>query len=362
MIDPERSLIALDGGTMAGTFMSFDFRMTIPGGLLPCAGIAGVTVQPTHRRQGILSGMMSRYLSDTHERGEPLASLWPSESVIYGRYGFGMSSTVERWTVERHHSALAQHPPESGRLRFVDSAEARDLCPPVYQAACEQRIGMIFRDDTIWDAELEDRTEIRRGMSEYFHVVHEGPDGVDGFVKYRISHADHKLVVFELIASTDSAHASLWRFCLGVDLMRSVEARWRPPDDPIRWMLADPNRLQRSLQATHWLRLVDVRAALSQRRYATHDRVVVSVDDELCSWNRGVFELEGGPDGAMVTPSSRTPDVSLSAADLGAAFLGGTSFTSLRQAGRVQEHTAGTLSRLNAMFANDLLPWCAQDF
>jgi predicted acetyltransferase len=64
----------------------------------------------------------------------------------------------------------------------------------------------------------------------------------------------------------------------------------------------------------------------------------------------------------MVTPSSRTPDVSLSAADLGAAYLGGTSFTSLRQAGRVQEHTAGTLSRLNAMFATDLLPWCAQDF
>ena len=36
--------------------------------------------------------MMRAQLEDIRDRGEPIAALWASEEVIYGRFGYGMAS------------------------------------------------------------------------------------------------------------------------------------------------------------------------------------------------------------------------------------------------------------------------------
>ena len=101
VIEPKRALAMFDGETVVGTATSHSFETTVPGGAhLPTAGVAWVTVQPTHRRQGILTQLMTHQLHGIHEFGEPLAALWPSESVIYGRYGYGMSATIEKLTID----------------------------------------------------------------------------------------------------------------------------------------------------------------------------------------------------------------------------------------------------------------------
>ena len=70
----------------------FSFELTIPGGVLPAAGVTIVGVHPTHRRRGILRRMMRLQLDAIHERGEPLAILWASEGSIYQRFGYGLGS------------------------------------------------------------------------------------------------------------------------------------------------------------------------------------------------------------------------------------------------------------------------------
>ena len=92
LFDPDRSFIAHDGKFMVGTTRSYALDMFIPGGICPIAAVAGVTVQPTHRRRGINSKMMKLQLKDIHGRNEPLAVLQATESLIYGRYGYGMAS------------------------------------------------------------------------------------------------------------------------------------------------------------------------------------------------------------------------------------------------------------------------------
>ena len=191
------------------------------------------------------------------------------------------------------------------------------------------------------------------------HAVYERDGRPDGYVIYRTNIGEQRLRVYELMAATDEAHAALWQFCFSVDLMTTTEAGNRPVDDPLLWMLADPRLLRRSPSDGTWLRLVDVAAALSSRSYASEGRLRFDVQDPLCPWNQGRLELEAGPDGARCRSTAERPDLVLSAADLGAVYLGAVRFRTLAQAARVHEGTPGAISRADAMFVTQTQPWCA---
>ena len=362
LIEADRTLAAFEGKRLVGTSTSHTLKMTVPGGAaVPTGGIAWVTVQPTHRRRGINTGMMVQQLHRIHERGEPLAALWPSESAIYGRFGYEMAAFGERWTVERQRSALTHSPEEQGQTFFVDSWEARGIFPDVYQRVFSVRSGMVTRNDAAWDDELSG-TPQGRSVAEIFYVVYELDGRVDGYVKYRIDRSQSRLIIFELVTATDEAHAALWKFCMGVDLLDTVEANNRPVDDPLLWMLADPQRLRRESQDALWLRLVDAPAVLAQRRYAKEGKLVIEIQDSICPWNNGRFQLDGGPDGAQCRSTPASADLSLSVADLASGYLGATGYSALRRASRIQEHSVGAIKLMDEMFATDLKPWCAHDF
>jgi predicted acetyltransferase len=110
-----------------------------------------------------------------------------------------------------------------------------------------------------------------------------------------------------------------------------------------------------------WLRVVDARAALEARRYAAEGRLVLDLRDETCSWNEGRWELEGGPDEATVERTDREPDITLTAQDLAAMYLGAVRPSALARAERI-EGSPEALRRADAMFATDLAPWCPHVF
>lgn len=88
MTEMDRTLAAFDGDRIVGTAGAISFQLTLPGlEIVPSAGVTAVTVLPTHRRKGVLRSMMQHQLADVRERGEPLAILLASESIIYGRFG-----------------------------------------------------------------------------------------------------------------------------------------------------------------------------------------------------------------------------------------------------------------------------------
>ena len=92
-----------------GVTMCFSFQLSVPGQeVLPAAGVTFVAVLPTHRRRGVLSSMMRRQLADVRDRGEPLAVLWASESVIYSRYGYGRASWYLGFTLRRGEGTLVK--------------------------------------------------------------------------------------------------------------------------------------------------------------------------------------------------------------------------------------------------------------
>ena len=119
LVEFDRSLGAFDGAELVGKTQAISFTMSVPGGDLPTAGVTAVTVLPTHRRRGILTELMRRQLDDVRERGEPFAALWSSESLIYGRFGYGMAAQAHDLRIDRRHTTLTAPDDPDGAVRFV---------------------------------------------------------------------------------------------------------------------------------------------------------------------------------------------------------------------------------------------------
>ena len=358
--DLDRSIAVFDQGKIVGGAHSHRVEMSIPGAIAMIAGVANIAVQPTHRRQGVMTRMMQHQIKDIHQRGEPLAALFARESVIYGRFGYGIGSLHERWMIDRQYNGYARPYESPGRIIFVDPADITKELPEVFRRSTRDRPGVFQRALHHWERDSQLPEHRQGGQGGLFYAAYEDGGRVDGYVTYRITGTT--LVVNELMAATDEANSALWRFCFDVDLILSTEALKRPVDDPLPWMLADPRRLQRSTRDGMWLRLIDVGAALELRRYMENGRVVLEVRDELCPWNEGRFELEGSPEGATCRTSSSSPDLALAVSDLASAYLGTVSFSTLSHAGLVDERTPGALLRADRMFAVRYQPWTPHNF
>jgi predicted acetyltransferase len=367
--EADRAIAAYDGERIVGTAGIFSFELTIPGGVLPAAGVTIVGVQPTHRRQGILRRMMRLQLEAVHERGEPLAILWASEGNIYQRFGYGLGSLRMGVNLERERGAFRQPHSPAGTIRFIELDEAKRLLPPVYDAVRPLRPGFYTRSQGLWDAEFfPDPEHRRRGQSAAFHVVHEVGGLADGYARYRIREEWDKfgpksaVVVGELMATNPAAHLDLWRFLIDIDLMARIEAWNVAVDDPILLNVAEPRRLRADLGDALWTRIVDVAPALAGRRYGADGRVVFEVADEFCEWNDGTWELavEGGV--PVVQPVTGVADLACDITDIGAAYLGAFGFRQLADAGRVRELQPGAIARADAMFRTERPPWCPMVF
>jgi len=324
------------------------------------AGVANIAVQPTHRRQGVMTMMMNHQIRDIHERGEPLAALFATESVIYGRFGYGIGSLYEQWMIERQYNGYALPHKSPGRIVFVDPSDIAKELPEVFRRSTKDRPGVFQRALHRWERDSQAPEHQQGGPGGLFYAAYEDGGRVDGYVTYRT--ARPTLFVNELMAATGEANTALWRFCFDMDLMTSTEALKRPVDDPMPWMLADPRRLQRSTRDGMWLRLIDVCASLKLRGYMQSNRLVLEVRDELCPWNEGRFELEGSSEGATCRPTGASPDLALAVSDLASAYLGTVSFSTLSQAGLVDEITPGALLRADRMFAVRYKPWTPSNF
>ena len=90
LADPKRAIALSNGDKIIGTANSFSEVISLPGNKSAnVSAVSYVSVQPTHRRQGILSEMMNIQLNEFYSKyKEPLAILWPSETAIYGRFGY----------------------------------------------------------------------------------------------------------------------------------------------------------------------------------------------------------------------------------------------------------------------------------
>lgn len=357
----DRTQAAFADGKLVGTSGVLTLELTIPGqGPVPMGGVTSVGVLATHRRRGLLRGMMRAMLDDCHERGELLAGLGASEGSIYGRYGFGPATFQVRWELDRYKARLARPHAEHGQLELVDAATARAAWPGLHDEVRQTQIGQVSPYPGMWAGAISDGDGSKR------FVLHYGDDGaVDGAAVYRLpwspDPASSGIVQVDLLAATTAAaYTGLWMFLADLDLTKRVIAGRRPADEPLRWQLADTRALRVTRMSDDlWVRLVDLPGALAARSYQVTGSLVVEVDDQFCPWNSGRWLLDGGPEGGTCVPArpGAAADLSVDAATLGSLYLGGTAPGPLARAGLIRELVPGALNRVTAMFAQPDAPF-----
>ena len=357
-------------GRWVATCGAYTRTMTVPGGSVPTAAVTEVTVSPAYRRRGLLTTMMKHQLDDIYRRQEPVALLWASESLIYGRFGYGQATARVRISGQTRSTAfLPGVDLGGGSVGEVEREEWLVAAEPLYARLLADRPGWLNRDPDWWQVRLHDPQQGRRGATAMRFVLHYSERGrVDGFATFRVKGGDQgdipgsEVQVTEIEASEPSAYAALWRFLLDLDLIRKFKRGHAPVDEPLRYLVADPRMISTELTDGTYARLVDVPRALEARTFASDLDVVMAVSDPLLSHNDGSFRLQAGPDGAQVSRTRHPADVNLSVADLGAIYLGGTLLSSLYAAGLVQERTGGAVAAISAAFASDRAPFCADHF
>ncbi|MGH3137051.1 MAG: GNAT family N-acetyltransferase [Gaiellaceae bacterium] len=362
----ERMHAGFDGKRAVGGAGAFSFDFSIPGGTVACAGITVVGVYPTYRRQGVLTAMMRAQLDAAHERGDPIAALWASDERIYGRYGYGLASLAGRIDLLRSDSAFAQSHDAGVAVRYVEPAEIPALAGPIWDHVRGERPGMFARTSDWWESRVADDPEAWRppGAGPKRFVVAEADGIVEGYAVYR--HAPKsddgedvgRVRANEVMGTSLRATAALWRYLLDMEWVQGVVAFQLPLDHPLFFLLARPRRLRFRVGDGLWVRLVDVRAALSARAYGVEGSIVLDVTDDFCRWNKGRWKLEGGE--AMKTRA--TADLACDIAALGSVYLGGFTFEQLVQGGRVDALEPGAAERADAMFATARAPWCPEIF
>jgi predicted acetyltransferase len=368
----DRGMTAEDDGELVASGGAYSLDLTLPGlTTIPVGGLTWIAVLPTHRRRGILRRMIECHLDDVLRRGEPASVLRASESLIYGRFGYGPATQIASYEIDPRHAAFAQPVAGPGRVRAVRGDEAPHLLPAVFDRARRRQPGEITRGQEWWTTVLSDPQWARDGDTAAVNVVYEPAAGqeVEGYARYRLhSHwegmlAANTVKLEELTALTPQAHAALWRYLLDLDLSAKLELFNGRVDEPLRWRLADPRRLRTTFVGDAvWVRLLDLPAALAARRYGVAGRLVLEVTDALRPERDGRFALEGGPDGAECTTTADDPDIVLGVAELGITYLGGMRFSELSRADRVTEVTSGALARADRMFLGEQAPFCSRDF
>jgi predicted acetyltransferase len=354
---------------VVGTLRSFTTDPVAPGGTrVVTSALTNVTVSPTHRRQGLLTNMITRDLNESKERGEVLSALIAAEYPIYGRFGYGPAVASVELLIEAR--ARFRAPADRGTVELVDPSSMRDQLPPVYETARRAWPGAVPRPDRWWDVELGLAPfPSRDNRYPRFLAVSRDPDGtIDGFVTYTTEEIWERnrpvgiLRVEDLIGVDDAATARLWRYCLEIDWIHQVRAFGRSVDELLPWLLVDARLAFEDRRGDlQWVRVLDPAAALAGRRCLCAGSETLEIVDPF-GLAAGRFTLEGGPDGAQCRPTTSDADLVLAVDVLGAIYLGGVSLLSMARGGGVEEITPGALARADAMFRGQVAPWCPTSF
>lgn len=306
--------------------------------------VTAVTVRTDHRRRGLLRRLMGEDLARAKADGVAIAALTASEASIYRRFGYGVATRERRITVKTGPQfRLAE--PTRGRVIAAEPSAMLDLSPKIFTRAHVATPGSVDRQERyrlraagLWDHETG-------GPDAAVRVaVHLDDDGTaDGYVAYSFRGWDHEpatVSVRDLVAATPEGYLALWDHLGSLDLIRRVEWDEAPVEDPLVWALVDPRAVSPGADTDMlWLRILDVEAALSARRFAHDGELVLRVEDPF-GFTTGRYRLAvsgGSGEVKRLVEDDTTPeDLSLDIAELSSVYVGGVSPVTLTEAGRIR--------------------------
>lgn len=364
---------------LAAVCSSYAFAMQVPGGAtVPTGGLTWVAVHPGHRRRGLARALLHAHLRRTREAGEVVSALYAAETGIYGRYGYEIAA--HRVSLSLGRGAGLRDVPGTEELHVdlqtFDAEAHGPVLDEVQRAA--RRPGWITRDtEALRASHLVDWPSARRDNERLRVAIVRDRDGrARGYAEFRRSEKwsddespEGTVKIRESVTLDAAASRALWGVLTDLDLMATTKVPSLAVDDPLVHQLTDLRGAGLRRHDQLWLRLLDVPGALRARRVQAPVDLVLEVRDELVPENAGAWRIRGqepeaGHDGLPISVerTQDAPDLTLDVTDLAAVYLGGTSLGAIARAGRVTEHTPGSVLSASAALDWPVKPWMAWSF
>lgn len=359
-----------DRGRLLGVAARFPSRFTAVGGAaLQCTAVPSVGVRPDAHRRGVGRALLERQVAEAVDRGDAVLALNASEVAIYGRYGYGPTSTW--WSVEADPRMLewrADAPRvAAGSVEEVDDDTAAELAPALHEATFGRWAGELGRHQGWWSVALEPR----EGEQPPVRAVHRDAAGeVDAYVSFTVEqHFDdmgfaNRVELQDAIGLTSGVDAALLRWLLERRLVGRFTAERLDPRSGVPWMLADPRRLRtRATGDAVWVRVLDVPTVVTARTTGWGDGAVsVAVRDPLVEANTGTWRI-GAADGHLTCDrTDAEPDLVLGVDLLAPLLWGFVDVGRLVSAGRVEVTRPGAVPVLQRLLATAEPSWCSTGF
>jgi predicted acetyltransferase len=372
IILPEWSLCAFEDGEIATSYAAYPFTIRLNGAPARAAGVTFVGTLPWFRRRGHLRKIMETdFRRRYEERMEPIAILTASISAIYHRYGYAVTAHRDRFSIDPRWINFAPSLPKAeGNWREISSDDPQPI-KDLYRKFATDRNGYIHRGQAMWTfGALGTAAGFGPDMGKGILALYEEGGEPQGYVTYSAKWFENawdgagegqRVFVRDYAWLTPSAYRAIWQHLKSFDLAIRVQM-FAPVDDPARDVLLDPRELH--AQRFDWIlgRVIDLEQALPLRPYGETGRVTFEVRDAMCPWNDGRWALEAGPEGAAVSRTKDTPQLSMDVSTLALLMFGTITPSHAVRIGRAEASPDAPLDLWDMMWRTKHAPFCPDGF
>jgi predicted acetyltransferase len=313
--------------------VTLPLAMYIEGSELELGGVAGVACAPLYRRKGHVGKLLELAVAQMKERGQVLSGLFTPHPALYRRYGWEICSEHTTYALHPKQTKLRAGPPPAGRLVGAEARRWPELLV-LYETYARGRNGELRRDEIRRHRLFEEWSKVPKQ-----HFAWESPTGkLEGhMVVEEESAADGATTVriWPLVWISPDALRGLLALALSFDRAGRIE--WfAAPDTPVYDVLDDPLPTERQVGWNHFIRLVDLQQAFSQRPCYASGRAVIEVEDPQCPWNSGRWELTAKGGNLTVRKTDAEPALRLDTTALAQVFTAYRRPSELARIGRAQ--------------------------
>lgn len=300
--DDRTIFAAMDGDILAASLMvvtGYDNR--IRGSRLRFGGVAGVATLPEYRRERLVRGLFKQAFAMMNEKDVVFSALAPFSFQFYEKFGYAHAAQMN----------VYEFPPELlRRMKVPADVKIREA----------------------QEADREAMMNVQRSMARFGSRVFLPPEDLldNGAHEYCLTRAGQVAGVLRLHFSSGGEEHSTMRVNHAwfasddilpaiVDMVHRYGSQcekivWSiDPEVPLEYYLTEMGRAKRSRSGYMMTRVVKFAEFCRQIKVPLFaaEPVVVSIEDDHCPWNNGVFQLTPVSGRLEIAPTDKEPELHL---------------------------------------------------
>ncbi|PZU98368.1 MAG: hypothetical protein DCE90_04445 [Pseudanabaena sp.] len=297
-INPDEVLVAEIGGKIAAALQCFNFQQSVRGSVKAMGGIGGVWTYPEYRNQGCVKALIKSAFLEMRMQGIGVSMLTPFKESFYSALGYAIANPTNEINIPIASLSPYLKLPNLVNLTCdrLAATEAKDILSNfLYEHLRSQTLqpnshGLVITNFTYeqwWHLHRHKLCVVIKRDRQPVAIAIYAIDS-SGNIPLR----DRQIEVSSIFWTDQQSRDRLFSFFASHrDQVASLKMPI-PLDTNMHQWLTNAGQLESKLTDPWMVRVVDVVGALHGLPIAC-DRFTFALSDPDCSWNEGIFGVNG---------------------------------------------------------------------